>query len=45
LAAADLVVVLVDHPDFDADEICRTSSLVFDAKGMLRGRDFPGEIL
>jgi nucleotide sugar dehydrogenase len=45
LAAADLVVVLVDHPAFDADEICRTASLVFDAKGMLRGREFSGEIL
>ena len=45
LAAADLVVVLVDHPSFDADEICRSARLVFDAKGMLRGRDFPGEIL
>ncbi|MGZ8735408.1 MAG: nucleotide sugar dehydrogenase [Acidimicrobiia bacterium] len=45
LAAADLVVVLVDHPEFDGDEICRTASLVFDAKAMLRGRDFSGEIL
>jgi UDP-N-acetyl-D-mannosaminuronate dehydrogenase len=45
LAAADLVVVLVDHPAFDPDEICRTAQLVFDAKGMLRGREFPGEIL
>ncbi len=45
LAAADLVVVLVDHPAFDPDDICRTASLVFDAKGMLRGREFPGEIL
>jgi UDP-N-acetyl-D-glucosamine dehydrogenase len=45
LAEADLVVVLVDHPAFDPDEICRTAPLVFDAKGMLRGRDFAGEIL
>lgn len=45
LAAADLVVLLVDHPAFDPDEICRTASLVFDAKGMLRGREFSGEIL
>jgi UDP-N-acetyl-D-glucosamine dehydrogenase len=45
LSAADLVVVLVDHPEFDADEICRSASLVFDAKGMLRGREFSGEIL
>jgi nucleotide sugar dehydrogenase len=45
LAAADLVVVLVDHPEFDPDEICRHARLVFDAKGILRGRSFPGETL
>lgn len=45
LAAADLVVVLVDHPEFDADEICRHASIVFDAKGVLRGREFTGEVL
>lgn len=45
LAAADLVLVLVDHPEFDPDEICRNARLVFDAKGILRGRSFAGEIL
>jgi UDP-N-acetyl-D-mannosaminuronic acid dehydrogenase/UDP-N-acetyl-D-glucosamine dehydrogenase len=45
LGAADLVVVLVDHPEFDPDEICRHARLVFDAKGILRGRTFAGEIL
>jgi UDP-N-acetyl-D-mannosaminuronic acid dehydrogenase/UDP-N-acetyl-D-glucosamine dehydrogenase len=45
LAAADLVLVLVDHPEFDPDEICRHARLVFDAKGILRGRSFAGEIL
>ena len=45
LAAADLVIVLVDHPEFVADEVCRHASLVFDAKGMLRGRRFVGETL
>jgi hypothetical protein len=37
--------VLVDHPEFDPDEICRHARLVFDAKGILRGRTFAGEIL
>ncbi len=45
LSDADLVVLLVDHPEFDPDEICRHSSVVFDAKGVLRGRTFDGETL
>ena len=45
LSAADLVVLLVDHPEFDPDEICRHASVVFDAKGTLRGRSFDGETL
>jgi nucleotide sugar dehydrogenase len=45
LAAADLVVLLVDHPEFDPDEICRHASVVFDSKGTLRGRSFDGETL
>jgi nucleotide sugar dehydrogenase len=45
LAAADLVVLLVDHPEFDPDEICRHASVVFDAKGTLRGHSFDGETL
>ncbi|MSZ29891.1 MAG: nucleotide sugar dehydrogenase, partial [Actinobacteria bacterium] len=45
LAAADLVVLLVDHLEFDADVICEHSTLIFDAKAILRGREFSGEIL
>ena len=45
LRDADLVVLLVDHPEFDADEICRHAEVVFDAKGVLRGRSFDGETL
>ncbi len=45
LRSAEIVAVLVDHPEFDADEIARESALVFDAKGMLRGRTFTGECL
>jgi UDP-N-acetyl-D-glucosamine dehydrogenase len=45
LEAADLVVVLVDHPEFDPDVIARHAPLVFDAKAILAGRDFRGELL
>jgi UDP-N-acetyl-D-glucosamine dehydrogenase len=45
LRSAEIVAVLVDHPEFDADEIAREAPLVFDAKGMLRGRTFAGECL
>jgi UDP-N-acetyl-D-glucosamine dehydrogenase len=45
LEAADLVVVLVDHPEFDADLIAAKANLVFDAKALLRGLSFRGEVL
>jgi UDP-N-acetyl-D-mannosaminuronate dehydrogenase len=45
LAVADLVVVLVDHPEFDADVIAEHAPLVFDTKAVLRGRTFRGELL
>jgi UDP-N-acetyl-D-glucosamine dehydrogenase len=45
LAAADLVVVLVDHPEFDPALIAEHSALVFDAKNLLRGHEFSGEVL
>ncbi len=45
LAAADLVVLLVDHPEFDAATIIGSAPLIFDAKGALRGRTFTGETL
>jgi nucleotide sugar dehydrogenase len=45
LAEADLVVLLVDHPDLPYDDICRHSACVFDTKGALRGRQFVGECL
>ena len=45
LAAADLVLVLVDHPEFDPDVIAEHASLVFDTKAVLRGRTFRGELL
>ena len=45
LEAADMVVVLVDHLQFDPDVIARHGQLVFDAKNMMRGHDFTGEVL
>ncbi|MCU1376482.1 MAG: nucleotide sugar dehydrogenase [Actinomycetia bacterium] len=45
LEAADLVVLLVDHAEFDPDVIARHAPLVFDTKAVLRGRDFRGELL
>jgi nucleotide sugar dehydrogenase len=45
LEAADLVVLLVDHPDLPYDEICARAQLVLDTKGALRGCDFRGEVL
>ncbi len=45
LAAADLVITLVDHEEFDRDSIAAHSALVFDAKAMLRGKSFRGETL
>lgn len=45
LAAADLVVVLVDHAEFIPSVIAEHSALVFDSKAILRGTPFNGELL
>ena len=45
LAGADLVVVLVDHPEFDPAFIAEHSAVVFDTKGILRSVEFEGELL
>ncbi|HEX5097199.1 MAG TPA: nucleotide sugar dehydrogenase [Acidimicrobiia bacterium] len=45
LAAADLVIVLVDHPDLPYDDIAEHARLVLDTRARLRGRDFNGEVL
>jgi UDP-N-acetyl-D-mannosaminuronate dehydrogenase len=45
LSRADLVVVLVDHPEFDAEMIADYATLVFDTKAVLRGEHFAGELL
>ena len=45
VVAADVVVVLVDHPEFDPALIAAHAKLVFDAKGLMRGTEFEGETL
>lgn len=45
LEAADLVVVLVDHPEFDPAMIARHARLVLDTKNLLRSVEFTGEVL
>ncbi len=45
LAAADIVIVLVNHPSFDAGMIAEHASLVFDAKRVLANHQFRGQTL
>lgn len=45
LADADVVVLMVDHPEFDASRIAKHASLVFDAKGAMRFTAMHGERL
>lgn len=45
LEASDVVVVLVDHPEFDPLVIANHARLVFDTKNIMRGTSFTGEIL
>ena len=45
LSSADLVVILVDHPDFTPEVIATHASLVFDTKNHLSGVGFSGETL
>jgi nucleotide sugar dehydrogenase len=45
LAEADLVVVLVDHPEFDPAAIAEHARLVLDTKNVLRSVAFNGEVL
>jgi UDP-N-acetyl-D-glucosamine dehydrogenase len=45
LEAADLVLVLVDHEQFDPQVVADHARLVFDAKAVLRHTQFEGEVL
>jgi UDP-N-acetyl-D-glucosamine dehydrogenase len=45
LAAADLVILLVDHSELPLDDVADHARLVLDTKGCLRGRTYRGELL
>jgi len=45
LASADLVVILVDHPEFVPEVIAAHSPLILDTKNHLAGVEFSGETL
>ena len=45
IEAADLVVVLVDHPELPLDAVAERARLVLDTRGCLRDRPFRGELL
>ena len=45
LSSADLVVVLVDHAEFEPAAMVKHSRLVFDTKNLLRGYAVRGEVL
>ena len=45
LEAADLVLLLVDHPELPYDEICEHAPLLLDTRGRLRHCNFRGEVL
>jgi nucleotide sugar dehydrogenase len=45
IAAADLVIVLVDHPELPLDDVADHARLVLDTRGSLRGRTYRGELL
>jgi nucleotide sugar dehydrogenase len=45
LEAADLVVLLTDHPDLPYDEIAARAPLVLDTRGRMRDLQFEGETL
>ena len=45
IESADLVIVLVDHPELALDDIAAHARLVLDTRGCLRDRPFRGEVL
>jgi len=45
IEAADLVVLLTDHPELPYDEIAARAQLVLDTRGRLRDLEFRGETL
>ncbi len=45
IEAADLVVILVDHPGMPVDDVAEHATLVLDTRGVLRDHTFRGELL
>jgi UDP-N-acetyl-D-glucosamine dehydrogenase len=45
IGSADLVIVLVDHPELPLDDVAEHARLVLDTRGCLRDRSFRGEVL
>jgi UDP-N-acetyl-D-mannosaminuronate dehydrogenase len=45
LAAADITVLCVDHPELPYDDIVDHARLILDTRGRLRGLGFRGESL
>ena len=45
LSDVDLVIVLVDHQEFEPALIASSSKLVFDTKNLLRAHSFAGQVL
>jgi UDP-N-acetyl-D-glucosamine dehydrogenase len=45
LEAADLVLILVDHPELPYELVCEHAPLILDTRGVLRERSFRGEVL
>lgn len=45
LVAADVVVILVDHDEFDPHVVARHASLVFDTRHIMAGIEYSGEVL
>ncbi|MGH9243690.1 MAG: nucleotide sugar dehydrogenase [Acidimicrobiales bacterium] len=45
LAEADVVILLVDHPEFEPRRVAAAASLILDTKGAMRGVPFNGELL
>ena len=42
---ADIVVLLVDHPDVPYEEVAARANLVLDTRARIRGKSFRGEVL
>ena len=45
MSDADVVVLLVGHPEFDPELIASNASLILDTRNILRGVEFTGEVL